>query len=321
MHNILLTGGAGFIGSHVLEALVRQYPDASIVVLDRMTYAADYENIVHVLDRGRRSLKVGTVTDLALCNQLAKDADCIIHVAAESHVDNSFGNSIEFTLSNTLGTHTLLEAARINRVPLFVHVSTDEVYGEVLDGEATESHKLDPSNPYSASKASAEMIVGSYRYSYSLPVITVRANNIFGIRQFPEKIVPKFTMQMLFDKPLTIHGNGSNSRKYLAVEDFADAILTLIENGKVGETYNVGSDEEYTNYQVARLLCRHFGKAPDATVVYVEDRPFNDRRYSISSEKIRGLGWNPTRRLKDSLPAVVDWYRQNQSRYLHLFSD
>lgn len=319
MRNILLTGGAGFIGSHVLDLLVDAYPDAVITVLDRMTYAADFENISHLLDREKRTLVVGNVTDLQLCTRLTRDVDCVIHAAAESHVDNSFGNSIEFTLSNTLGTHTLLEAARINQTPLFVHVSTDEVYGEVLEGKSRESDSLDPSNPYSASKAGAEMIVRSYQYSFSMPIITARANNIFGARQYPEKIVPKFTMQLLSGQNLTVHGNGMNTRHYLAAQDFARALLTLIESGRTGEIYNIGTTHELTNLEVAAMLCSQFGADPKSVVSFIDDRPFNDRRYSVDTSKIGALGWAPTITLEDALPQIVDWYRNNQHRYRHLF--
>lgn len=320
MRKILLTGGAGFIGSHVLEMLVDAYPDASITVLDRMTYAADFENISHILDRQKRTLVVGNVTDLALCTRLTADVDCIVHMAAESHVDNSFGNSIEFTLSNTLGTHTLLEAARLNQTPQFIHVSTDEVYGEVLEGRSCESDPLDPSNPYSASKAGAEMIVRSYQYSFSMPIITARGNNIFGIRQYPEKIVPKFIMQLLHGQPLTVHGNGKNTRHYLAAEDFARALLTLIQRGTAGEIYNIGTDHELTNLEVAAIICGQFKADPQKVMSFVDDRPFNDRRYSVDSSKVRSLGWAPTVTINDTLPDIVRWYRENQHRYRHIFN-
>ena len=319
MRKILLTGGAGFIGSHVLEHLVELYPDAAITVLDRMSYAADYENISHVLDRDKRVLVVGNVTDLALCTRLTQNADCVIHMAAESHVDNSFGNSIEFTLSNTLGTHTLLEASRVNEVPLFIHVSTDEVYGEVLEGRSREEDVLDPSNPYSASKAGAEMIVRSYQYSFSMPIITARGNNIFGTRQYPEKIIPKFSMQLLHGQKITVHGTGENSRHYLAAEDFARALGLLIREGKTGEIYNIGTDLELTNLEIAEMICDISKAEFKSAISFVEDRPFNDRRYSVDSSKLNALGWQPEIALPTALPDVVQWYHDNQHRYRHLF--
>lgn len=319
MNKILLTGGAGFVGSFVLEAIVEAFPDVETLILDRMTYAADFENISHILERGKRTLTVGNITNLPLCMRLTEGVDCIIHLAAESHVDNSFGNSLEFTLSNTLGTHTLLEAARQNSVPLFVHVSTDEVYGEILSGDSKETDNLQPSNPYSASKAAAEMIVGGYQQSYSLNVITVRANNIFGIRQFPEKIIPKFIMQLLCGKKITVHGNGSNSRKYLAAEDFAQALLLLIKKGQAGEIYNIGADYEFTNLLVAEMICANLDVPIASVLEFVSDRPFNDQRYSVDCSKIRNLGWSPEINFTKALPGVVEWYRNNFHRYKHLF--
>ena len=207
----------------------------------------------------------------------------------------------------------------MNSVPLFIHVSTDEVYGEVLEGEASEEEKLNPSNPYSASKASAEMIVGSYQASFGMPIVTVRANNIFGIRQFPEKIIPKFTMQLLSGQPVTLHGDGSNVRRYLAAEDFAEALCLLIAKGQVGAVYNIGAEEEYSNTEIARMLCGLLDRSEDDFITFVADRPFNDRRYSINTAKIEALGWQPRRPLAAGLSAIVEWYRENYGRYRHLF--
>jgi UDP-glucose 4,6-dehydratase len=319
MRNILVTGGAGFIGSHVVDGLVQKFPDANITILDKMTYAADFENLTDALVRGKRRLVVGDICDLVLCEDLTRDMDCVFHVAAESHVDNSFSNSLAFTHSNTLGTHTLLEAARRNKVPLFVHTSTDEVYGELHTGKSLETDRLNPSNPYSASKASAEMIVNSYYHSFNMPIITIRANNIFGTRQFPEKIIPKFSMQMLSDMKVTLHGGGMNSRHYLLVGDFVDALLLLAEKGAIGSVYNIGTVDEHTNLDVAKMICQQFGKSFENSVEYVEDRPFNDQRYSVDYSKLTALGWRPTRSLKDQLPEIIAWYRDNIHRYDNLF--
>jgi len=318
MNKILITGGAGFIGSHVLERIIAAYPDASITILDKMTYAADYQNIVHLLNPSKCRLIVGDVCDLDLCQELTRGTDCVIHMAAESHVDNSFGNSLTFTRSNALGTHTLLEAARVADVKLFVHVSTDEVYGEIDDGEFTESSPLLPSNPYSGSKAAADMIVHSYVCSFKMPVIKVRSNNIFGIRQYPEKIIPRFTLQKLHGKPMSIHGDGSNRRRYLAAEDFAEAIITLISHGKVGEIYNIGTTDEFTNLEIAGLICDALGGNIEDSVTYVGDRPFNDSRYAVKFDKISALGWKPRHHLQDEIKKVTNWYRENHARYQFL---
>jgi UDP-glucose 4,6-dehydratase len=319
MDSFLITGGAGFIGSHSAECLARAFPKAHFKILDKMTYAANYENLVHVLDPPLRKLVVGDVCDLALCTELTKDVDCVVHLAAESHVDNSFGTSLRFTQSNAIGTHTLLEASRINGVKLFIHVSTDEVYGEIFEGVCTESDILNPSNPYSASKAAAEMIVNSYRYSFDMPIITVRGNNVFGIRQFPEKIIPKFCMQAITGGKLTLHGNGKNSRHYLAAEDMAEALLLLIKKGKIGEIYNVGSDEEYTNLKIAEMICALFEIPFEEQVEFIPDRPFNDHRYAVDCNKLNALGWKEQRSLNVDLSNIADWYKDNAARYADIF--
>ncbi len=318
MDSFLITGGAGFIGSHVVEKIIAAYPDASINILDKMTYAADYQNVVGFLDPGKCRLVCGDVIDESLCLELTKKADCVIHLAAESHVDNSFGNSLRFTHSNTLGTHTLLEAARVSNVQLFLHVSTDEVYGEIDKGEFTESSPLLPSNPYSGSKAAADMIVHSYICSFKMPVIKVRSNNIFGIRQYPEKIIPRVTLQQLLGKKMTIHGDGSHRRRYLAAEDFSEALLTLIRRGEVGQTYNVGTEHEYSNMEIAQLVCEGLGREFDYVVEHVADRPFNDARYAVKFDRIKALGWRPKRHLEDEIERIIYWYKDNMSRYAHL---
>jgi UDP-glucose 4,6-dehydratase len=315
--DIVITGGAGFIGSHVVERVAQEYPDARITVLDKMTYAADIENLTHVLNRQRR-LVVGDICDLELCARVTRRADFVLHLAAESHVDNSFGNSLRFTQSNAVGSHTLLEACRANKVPRLIHVSTDEVYGETNSGEHTEKDALNPSNPYSASKAAADMIVNSYIHSFNMPVIIVRANNIFGIRQYPEKIIPKFTMLGLMNRKFTLHGNGKHRRRYLAVEDFADAVVLLMQKGKLGEIYNVGSDDELTNLDVAQMIATELNRPAGEMIEFVADRPFNDSRYAVESNKLLTLGWNRKRRLKDKLANIVSWYRENASRYIEI---
>jgi len=317
---IVITGGAGFIGSHVVERFVKEYPGAEITVFDKMTYAADVHNIAHLLDwnGGNVKLMVGDLTNFELMKTITAGADLVLHLAAESHVDNSFGNSLNFTITNTVGTHTLLEACRVNQVPKIIHVSTDEVYGEAIGCTHTEDDKLNPTNPYSASKAAADMIVMGYLHSYKMPIVITRANNIFGIRQFPEKLIPKFTMLGLLDQKMTIHGPGTNTRCFLDARDFADAMILLSQRGEIGEIYNVGTDEEYQVLKVAEMISSILGI--DHRIEHVNDRLFNDGRYSVLTDKIKGLGWIPTRSLKDQLPAVVRWYQLNSNRYVKLFN-
>jgi UDP-glucose 4,6-dehydratase len=321
LNKIVITGGAGFIGSHVAEKMAEVYPDAEIHILDKMTYAADFENISHLLKRGQRCLCVGDVCDFEFCRRVTKDADLILHLAAESHVDNSFGNSFCFTQSNTLGTHTLLEAARVNEVPKFIHVSTDEVYGEIRTGFHKETDFLNPTNPYSASKAAGDMIVNSYTRSFKLPIISVRANNIYGIRQFPEKLIPRFALLGLLGLKFTVHGDGSHSRRFLAAQDFAEGLLLLVRKGEIGEIYNIGSDSEYTILQVLEMISARLGIEASTMTEFVNDRPFNDCRYAIDSSKLLALGWKPRTSFESHLSEVIEWYKQNMRRYRHLFDD
>lgn len=316
---IVVTGAAGFIGSHVAELLAASYPDARFVFFDKMTYAAHYENVRSLLERHDARLVVADLSDFEACQSATKGADLVVHLAAESHVDTAFGNSLLFTRTNVVGTHTLLEACRGNGVPRFIHVSTDEVYGEVLEGSATEDAPLCPTNPYSASKAGAEMLVRGYVRSYGAPVVVVRANNIYGIRQYPEKIIPKFTMRLLRGTTLPLHGHGGHRRRYLAVQDFAAALLLLTREGELGEAYNIGTEEEYSNVEVARMLCELVGVDPDSVLEHVADRPFNDARYAVSTAKIERMGWKPTRRLAHELPNIIEWYRLHGRRYREVF--
>jgi dTDP-glucose 4,6-dehydratase len=311
MRKILITGGAGFIGSHFVEALAAGFPDHRIIVLDKMTYAADITYISPLIAKGRAQLIVGDICDFAISRKLVQGCDLVVHAAAESHVDRSFHSSILFTQTNALGTHTIMEACREAKVPRIIHVSTDEVYGEVLAGEVDETGELNPTNPYSASKAAAEMIVNGYRHSFKLPVIVVRANNVYGIRQFPEKLIPRCIMSLIDGEKIPLHGDGRNVRHYLAAQDFASALVLLANKGEINETYNIGSKEELPNREVARLICEQFDTTLEASVKFVKDRPFNDRRYSISWEKISSLGWKPKHSLPKDIPVIVDWYRKN----------
>ncbi|OLE29567.1 MAG: hypothetical protein AUG43_05885 [Actinobacteria bacterium 13_1_20CM_3_68_10] len=293
MRKIVVTGGCGFIGSHVAEHLRDVFPGARLTILDKLTYAGDMDNVSHLVNRNGVRLVIGDICDGALCRRVVRHADVVVHLAAESFVDKSFGDPLTFTITNTLGTHTLLEACRIAGVPRFIHVSTDEVYGEVLRGQVGEGAPFNPTNPYSASKAAAEMVILGYLRSYRQPIIRVRANNIFGIRQYPEKVIPKFCLSLALGAKLTIHGNGSHLRHYLHAQ-------TL---------------------EVAELVCDIFGKECGAEVVFVKDRPFNDRRYSISSARIQSLGWRAQRRLEDDLCFIAQWYADRVERYRHLFDD
>ena len=312
---IVVTGGAGFLGSHIVDLLAETHPKAQIVVFDKLTYAGDLRNLEDAEQKSKIDFVVGDICDQSLCRRTLSRADLLIHTAAESHVDNSFGNSIEFTTTNVLGTHVLLEACRFENVPRILHVSTDEVYGEIPSGSAHEGSPIMPTNPYSASKAAAEMIVHGYWKSYKAPITMVRGNNIFGIRQYPEKIIPIFIMKLLAGQKLPVHGNGKNQRHYVSAPDAAKAVMTVVEKGELMQTYNIGSKEEYSNLEIAAMICAQFGYDPKDWIDYVPDRPYNDIRYGVTADRISALGWVPKRSVKDDLPAIVAWYKKNGYRY------
>ena len=316
---IVVTGGAGFIGSHVVDALRSRNADGTILVVDKLTYAANFNFIADHLSCSPTYLRLADVTDYDAMLSALENTDVVFHLAAESHVDRSFRNSMEFTRSNTLGTHVLLEAARQNSVPLFIHVSTDEVYGEVTGQALSEESQLNPTNPYSASKAAAEMIISGYMKSFGTPIVTVRANNIFGIRQYPEKIISTFICKAILGQKMPIHGSGEHQRHYLAAQDFAEALLLVCERGRAGDCFNIGGIEEYTNLQIAEMICETFGLDSKRSVVFEKDRPFNDRRYAVDWSRIAALGWKPSQTLRATLPSIVDWYRQNINLFTHSF--
>lgn len=312
INKILITGGAGFIGSHVYDHFSKVFPEAEIRILDKLTYAANLKNIPSVNKNQKHNLIIGDICDLDLCLKHTQDIDLLLHLAAESHVDNSFEESMIFSKTNCLGTHSLMEAAKRNKVKKLIHVSTDEVYGENIDSEFIESDSLNPTNPYSASKAAAEMIVKSYYTSFNLPVTIVRANNIYGIRQFPEKIIPKFISRALNNLNLQIQGDGTNKRHYLSALDFASALEVICKKAFSGEIYNIASDLELSNLEVAKLISNLIRNNDNLeNIEFVQNRPFNDSRYAVDDSKLRNLGWKPIRSLIKDLPEIIKWYDQN----------
>lgn len=315
MKNILITGAAGFVGSHVFDLLVNRFPESTITVVDKMTYAASHMNIPLCFQNDvKYSLIVGDLSEQQFTMDIVKGMDLVVHLAAESHVSRSFDNSLQFSNSNVIGTHTLIEACRIHGVKRIIHVSTDEVYGEKAHGCFIETDALSPTNPYSATKAAGDMIINSYIKSFSTPVVTVRANNIYGTRQYPEKIIPRFVLRALNGMPLTLHGDGSNLRHYLSAIDFAEAIYVLIKKGEIGQIYNIASDQEFSNRAIADIIKAGVGDK-SLKIIHVNDRPFNDSRYAVDDTKIRNLGWSCSRNLEDDLPKLIDWYSDNYGRW------
>jgi UDP-glucose 4,6-dehydratase len=303
--------------------LCRKYPDYKVVVYDKLDYCSCLANLEEIRDLPNFKFVKGDICSPDLVSYVFKEEaiDTVMHFAAQTHVDNSFGNSFAFTHSNIYGTHVLLETAKCcPTIRRFIHVSTDEVYGEGEDFETDpmmEDHVLEPTNPYAATKAGAEFLVKSYYRSFQLPVIITRGNNVYGPHQFPEKLVPKFTNQLLKGMPLTIHGDGSNTRNFLFVKDVANAFDCILHKGKVGQIYNIGGKNEISNLAVARTLLKLFGRdqQEDQWIIYVPDRKFNDLRYTINSAKLHDLGWKELMSWEEGLLTTVEWYKKYTSRY------
>ncbi|KAK9150775.1 hypothetical protein Syun_009084 [Stephania yunnanensis] len=315
--NILITGAAGFIASHVANRLIRKYPDYKIVVLDKLDYCSNLKNLLPSRLSPNFKFVKGDIGSADLVNFLliTESIDTIMHFAAQTHVDNSFGNSFEFTKNNIYGTHVLLEACKVTgQIRRFIHVSTDEVYGETDEDAVVGNHEasqLLPTNPYSATKAGAEMLVMAYGRSYGLPVITTRGNNVYGPNQFPEKLIPKFILLAMRGKPLPIHGDGSNVRSYLYCEDVAEAFEVILHRGEVGHVYNIGTKKERRVIDVAKDICKLFSMDPDTSIKFVENRPFNDQRYFLDDQKLKNLGWSERTTWEEGLKKTMEWYTGN----------
>jgi dTDP-glucose 4,6-dehydratase len=314
---ILLTGGAGFIGSHFVRSLLTGgYPalrGAHLTVLDKLTYAGNPANLDPVRDRPGFAFVQGDITDAALVDRLMADHDAIVHFAAESHVDRSIQGSADFVVTNVVGTHTLLDAALRHGVGPFVHVSTDEVYGSIPEGSWPETDPLAPNSPYSASKASSDLIALSYHRTHGLDVRVTRCSNNYGPYQYPEKVIPLFITNLLDGKKVPLYGDGMNIRDWLHVDDHCQGIALVFDNGRPGEIYNIGGGTEITNRELTERLLKACDASWDS-VEYVEDRKGHDRRYSVDWSKLRGeLGYTPRRDFETGLAATVAWYRDNRA--------
>ena len=315
--NLLVTGGCGFIGSNFINYYYKKHEHVNIYNLDAMYYCADENNVEeHIRFSDRYKLIKGNLCSYDLLQHLLESyqIDTIIHFAAQSHVQDSFSDSFKYTNDNILGTHTLLEASRIyGKINKFIHISTDEVYGESLFSEDEEKKNeqsiLCPTNPYAATKAGAELIASSYRFSFKMPIIITRGNNVYGANQYPEKLIPRFIKLLKEDKKVTIQGDGSNIRAFLHAMDVASALECVLDKGKIGEIYNIGSDEdkEYTVLEIAKILIKTIKNTEnyDEWIEYVEDRPFNDKRYYISNEKVKDLGWKIEKDFMEGLNELI----------------
>ena len=307
---IFITGGAGFVGSHVSEVFFENFKSSKIIILDKLTYAGNKAYLSSIIKSKRVKFIKGDIIDTKKYARFLKNCDLAINIAAESHVDNSFSSPLSFTKTNTLGAHAFFLECIKSKVKKILHISSDEVYGEKITGTSYEDQLVNPTNPYSASKAAAEILINSYKYTYKKEIIMVRANNIYGIRQFPEKLISTSIVNLIKNKPIPIHGNGQNVRYYLSALDFANALIMLVKKKNRG-TYNIGSNYSDKNINIAKRICKLLNKDPNKYIKYTKDRLYNDKRYSVSSEKIRELGWKPKRILTDDLPMIIEWYKKN----------
>lgn len=312
---VIVTGGAGFIGSCFVRLSIHSRPDLEVINFDKLTYAGNLENLEPVARSPRYRFVRGDIADSKAVNALFADArpDAVVHFAAESHVDRSILSPEPVFDTNLRGTFTLLEAARLNRLARFVHVSTDEVYGSLEPPlEATESFPLQPSSPYSASKAGSDMLALSYWTTYRLPVLVTRASNNYGPYQFPEKLIPLMISNALEGRPLPVYGDGMQVRDWLFVEDHCRAILSLLDRGREGEVYNIGGNRSLPNLDVVHRILKATGQ-PESLIRYVTDRPGHDRRYALVSHKISAeTGWKPEVDFDEGLERTVAWFRENK---------
>jgi dTDP-glucose 4,6-dehydratase len=310
MQKMLITGGAGFIGSNFVKYILAEHPKDHVVVLDKLTYAGNLDNLQEVWEDPRFAFVKGDICDPRAVAEAMKGCHTVVNFAAETHVDRSIGEAGAFVRTDVFGTHVLLEGVRRLDVKRYVQISTDEVYGSIEKGTFREEDHLHPSSPYAASKAGADLLVLSYYTTHRLPVLITRSSNNFGPNQYPEKLIPLFVTNALEDRPLPLYGDGLNVRDWLYVGDNCRAIDVVSRNGEVGEIYNIGGDNERTNREITDQILGIL-KKPSSLVKMVTDRPGHDRRYSISSEKIKNLGWAPRFDFEENLARTVQWYSEN----------
>lgn len=307
----LVTGGAGFIGSHFVHALLDGEPDAQVVNLDLLTYAGNPENLQDLRQDTRHHFVKGDICDRDVVDGLMAETDAVIHFAAESFVDRSIYSAESFIRTDIYGTFVLLETARKYGIRRFLHISTDEVYGSVASGSFSENDNVMPTNPYAASKAGADRLAYSFHKTYDLPVVITRSCNNYGPNQYPEKLIPLFVTNAIENEKLPVYGDGNQVRDWLYVRDHCSALLLLLKKGLPGEVYNISANQECTNLEITRSILQQLNKN-ESLIQHVTDRPGHDRRYSLNSDKLRGLGWSPFWDLQKGLKTTVDWYSKNE---------
>ena len=308
----LVTGGLGFIGSTFIKHTLSQYPDTEIINVDLNGFGANPENLKEIKDLENYKFVLGDVTNSYLIETLVKDVDAIVNFAAETHVDRSIAEAYKFVTTNILGTFTLLESIRRYKDSVkYVQISTDEIYGDILEGSFNDASRINPSNPYSATKASADALCLAYHRTYGLNINITRCTNNFGPNQFPEKLIPKTTIRALRNSKIPLYGNGQNVRDWIFVGDHCEAVSLVLHKGKAGEIYNVSSGNEVSNIDLCKNILRFLGK-PEDLIVFVDDRPGHDLRYSLDSSKIRSeLGWKPRKSFTSALNETITWYMNN----------
>jgi dTDP-glucose 4,6-dehydratase len=308
---VFLTGGAGFIGSNFVHHMLREHPDYDIVVLDKLTYAGNLKNLESAFKNPRFKFIRQDICDPTVADAM-EGVDAVVHMAAESHVDRSIENADDFVRTNVEGTWRMLDACRQAKVPRFLHVSTDEVYGSLgATGRFTEQTPISPNSPYSATKASSDLLALAYFHTHKFPALVTRCSNNYGPYQFPEKFIPLMIAQAGADQPLPVYGKGENVRDWIHVDDHCRALDVILHQGREGEVYNIGGNSEMRNIEVVRMILALLGK-PEGLIKFVTDRPGHDLRYAIDSTKMKQeLGWEPRWKFSDGLASTVRWYREN----------
>ncbi|MEK7818699.1 MAG: dTDP-glucose 4,6-dehydratase [Bacteroidota bacterium] len=316
MKNILVTGGAGFIGSNFLCLMTKKYPNYNFINLDSLTYAGNLENLREIENLPNYSFVKCDIRDSEKLEEVfqSKKINSVIHLAAESHVDRSILGPKIFVETNVVGTQNLLDLARKYEIEKFIHISTDEVYGSLSEsGKFTETTSLHPNSPYSASKASSDLLALSYEHTFKMPVIVTRCSNNYGPFQFPEKLIPLMIINALNDKSLPVYGDGLNVRDWLFVDDHSMAIDEIFHNGKIGEVYNIGGNNEWRNIEIVKFILNEIGK-PESLITFVKDRPGHDKRYAMDATKLKNeLGWEPKTTFENGLPKTIKWYLENKN--------
>jgi dTDP-glucose 4,6-dehydratase len=314
---VLVTGGAGFIGSNYIRYALKAHPDWEIINFDKLTYAGNLENLRDLANDPRYSFVQGDICDPKAVEAVVHDSGLIVNFAAETHVDRSIVSAGSFVQTDVYGTYTLLEAVKKFKIARYLHISTDEVYGSRETGSFTEESNLEPNSPYAASKAGGDLIVRAYYQTYKLPVIITRSSNNYGPYQYPEKVMPLFITNLLQGEKVPLYGDGRNVRDWLYVVDNCTAVDLVLAKGNEGEVYNIGGGNERENIEITEMILNELGLGKER-INYVKDRPGHDRRYSIDCAKVKKLGWQPATRLEDGLKQTVAWYQQNQAWWLKI---